>query len=128
MNWQSIAYFYIVVYYLFWSSKKKKKKFRLSTCTGLEWEKKFLCVNVDAVEPVYPQASKMTFLKSLSLDSLLNQTYFWSNFWSWLNLFLCNIILWFSSCIIVLCSLLFLHFLKVDVTSQNLPCVLVLVL
>ena len=78
MNWQSIAYFYIVVYYLFWSSKKKKEKknFRLSTCTGLEWEKKFLCVNVDAVEPVYPQASKLTFLKFLSLDSLLNQTYF----------------------------------------------------
>lgn len=35
--------------------------------------KKFLCVNVDAVEPVYPQASKLTSLKSLSLDSLLNQ-------------------------------------------------------
>ena len=65
------------MYYLFWSSKKKKKKnFRLSTCTGLEWVKKFLCVNVDAVEPVYLQASKLTFLKSLSLDSLLNQTYF----------------------------------------------------
>lgn len=125
----------------------------------MEWVKKFLCVNVDAVEPVYPQASKLTSLKSLSLDSLLNQTYFWSNFWSWpkdicllpfpncfyafdifchgfhwrtfitFNSFclLCNGILWFTSCITVLCSLLFLHFPKVGVTSLNLTCVLVLV-